>query len=156
MKAFRVFASCSLLLLAVREAAADPAAAVASYQGASAQLVAKMRIIKRDAGSCGIIGGQLAGKMDGSVQTQASRDAQVAASLEKAKDGAKGQAVAIIQGVIEEVNTGNEKLKSNYDTVEYGLSTDSPSCRSAKAAFEAMASTSESLPKLLAKIAGTL
>lgn len=128
-------------------ARADVDAAVSDYLKGANGVLAQLETLRTNAGSCGLVGSFVASQMSGSMKDQRQQMTDVTAA---AKRGASGRPV--IENWLKSTEAGNDELRSKENFIRNGLSTDSPTCKQAAAAFERLIKYSLPQPAKLRRI----
>ena len=135
------------LCISFQARAADLNTLLADYVQSSEVIHQQLVILKKHAPSCGMIGGQMGGRMEESIVGQKQ---QVEIVLKAVKVGKAGQGA--IHSRIIDAEKSNAELKSNLSMARYGLTTENATCKQAAAAFEIMVTQTSEIPKKLKSI----
>ena len=137
----------SASLFVSSQARADLNTSVAEYVQTAQIIGQQLVILKKNAPSCGMIGGQIGGRMEESIIGQRK---EVEIVLNAVKQGKAGQGT--IHSRIIEAEKSNAELKSNLSMARYGLTTENSTCKLASVAFDTMVSQTLTIPKKLKSI----
>ncbi|MGZ3651693.1 MAG: hypothetical protein ACXVB9_12485 [Bdellovibrionota bacterium] len=123
----------------------------ADFASASLQAEKDLAVIKKNAASCGMIGGMVADKMDEAIAGERKQRENILATLKDPANAAVAKK-AILEAKAE-LDKSNAQLASNLSMVQMGLSTETPTCRAASAAFNQMAQIAQKMPARLNNLA---
>jgi hypothetical protein len=133
------------------QARADLNTSVAEYVQSAQIIGQQLVILKKHAPSCGMIGGQIGGRMDESIIGQHK---EIEIVLNAVKQGKAGENAIRVR--IGEAEKSNAELKSNLSMARYGLTGGDASCKMASVAFDTMVSQTLAIPKKLKSILAAL
>lgn len=138
--------SLSLALFAA-PAHADVRSALADYTRTAHGIVSELQTLSNSASSCGFVGTIMASRMQSSL---AKEQEQIATVTQAAAQGPAGRAA--IQQKMQEMERGNQELRSSSGMIKRGLANGDATCQRAEASFDRMSALSYALPPKMAKI----
>lgn len=131
----------------------DEASPYDAFVSTTASILDQLIILK-DAGQCQGpfgIGRRVASEMDHSIASMTQERADIDSAVKKGSEGKP-----VVDQYEKSAEKDKEQMSQNLDMVLYGLSGDSPACKTASSAFQRLYDLSSTLPDLLTQISKSL